>query len=170
MSVKNVRLLISILILAQSTSADAAEKFDASFLNGTWSCNQETSFDDGLVVKIEDKTVIDMSALTSVTKATIDSFYIDNESIRSRLYVHSVYEIDVLNDVLTVVGSVEELRVISDELGMLTPEFLESFRQEGPPVSARIHKVDENTVRLLGIEHGNTINCSRVLDYSDDPD
>lgn len=130
----SVKFLILLCFVSQFGYAKSVTEEDIKYFSGKWSCEGTTRY-GGLVIEVRDLAEVDLSLSKSFSKTTTTSYYEDRPEIKSVLYTETDYQMDVENNIATVLGEIVKIEVLEDELNQLTPKFLKYLRENREPAS-----------------------------------
>lgn len=156
------RVLIILLLISKCTTANAIE--DYSFLNGEWFCKMKSVLPDGAILEVDSHVTTSIKDLNSYSKSFFKFYFKQNPYLVSVISVESSEKMDFEGDIMISSNSkTHKTNLIKDDLNLFSPESVKSFTR-GPSVTvkSKIKKIDDETIKLIGIPDKDIINCSKT--------
>ncbi|WP_462175309.1 hypothetical protein [Pseudoalteromonas gelatinilytica] len=156
------RVLIILLLISKCTTANAIE--DYSFLNGEWFCKMKSVLPDDAILEVDSHVTTSIKDLNSYSKSFFKFYFKQNPDLVSVISVESSEKMDFEGDIMISSNSkTHKTNLIKDNLNLFSPESVKSFTR-GPSVTvkSKIKKIDDETIKLIGIPDKDIINCSKT--------
>jgi|GEM_PF-957474 hypothetical protein len=156
------RVLIILLLISKCTTANAIE--DYSFLNGEWFCKMKSVLPDDAILEVDSHVTTSIKDLNSYSKSFFKFYFKQNPDLVSVISVESSEKMDFEGDIMISSNSkTHKTNLIKDDLNLFSPESVKSFTR-GPSVTvkSKIKKIDDETIKLIGIPDKDIINCSKT--------
>ena len=156
------RVLIILLLISKCTTANAIE--DYSFLNGEWFCKMKSVLPDDAILEVDSHVTTSIKDLNSYSKSFFKFYFKQNPDLVSVISVESSEKMDFEGDIMISSNSkTHKTNLIKDDLNLFSPESVKSFSR-GPSVTvkSKIKKIDDETIKLIGIPDKDIINCSKT--------
>ena len=156
------KVLIILLLISKCTTANAFE--DYSFLNGEWFCKMKSVLPDDAILEVDSHVTTSIKDLNSYSKSFFKFYFKQNPDLVSVISVESSEKMDFEGDIMISFNSkTHKTNLIKDDLNIFSPESVKSFTR-GPSVTVKSKnkKIDDETIKLIGIPDKDVINCSKA--------